>query len=38
VCTGVALIEDKQIKYYNCGFKEFEKKKALEDKKKKRRS
>jgi len=33
VCTGVALIEDKQIKYYNCGFKEFEKKKALEDKK-----
>jgi ATPase subunit of ABC transporter with duplicated ATPase domains len=33
VCTGVALLEDKQIKYYNCGFKEFEKKKALEDKK-----
>lgn len=33
VCTGVMLIEDKQIKYYNCGFKEFEKKKGLEDKK-----
>jgi ATP-binding cassette subfamily F protein 3 len=33
VCTGVALLEDKQIKYYSCGFKEFEKKKALEDKK-----
>jgi len=33
VCTGVLLLEDKQIKYYNCGFKEFEKKKALEDKK-----
>jgi len=33
VCTGVALLEDKQIKYYNCGFKEFEKKKGLEDKK-----
>lgn len=33
VCTGVLLLEDKQIKYYNCGFKEFEKKKGLEDKK-----
>jgi len=27
-------LEDKQIKYYQMGFKEFEKKKALEDKKK----
>jgi len=34
VCGGVSLIEDKQIIYYSCGFKEFEKKKALEDKKK----
>jgi len=34
VCTAVLLIEDLQIKYYNCGFKEFEKKKAAEDKKK----
>jgi ATPase subunit of ABC transporter with duplicated ATPase domains len=34
VCTAVLLLEDLQIKYYNCGFKEFEKKKAAEDKKK----
>jgi len=34
VCTSVLLLEDQQIKYYNCGFKEFEKKKAAEDKKK----
>jgi ATPase subunit of ABC transporter with duplicated ATPase domains len=34
VCTAVLLIEELQIKYYNCGFKEFEKKKAAEDKKK----
>jgi ATPase subunit of ABC transporter with duplicated ATPase domains len=34
VCTAVLLIEDLQIKYYNVGFKEFEKKKAAEDKKK----
>jgi len=33
VCTAVLMIEDRQIKYYNCGFKEFEKKKAAEDKK-----
>jgi len=34
VCTAVLLLEDKQIKYYQMGFKEFEKKKSLEDKKK----
>jgi len=34
VCTNVLLLEDKQIKYYQMGFKEFEKKKAAEDKKK----
>jgi ATPase subunit of ABC transporter with duplicated ATPase domains len=34
VCTAVLLIEEQQIKYYNMGFKEFEKKKAAEDKKK----
>jgi len=34
VCTAVLLLEDKQIKYYPMGFKEFEKKKALDDKKK----
>jgi ATP-binding cassette subfamily F protein 2 len=34
VCTSVLLIEDQQIHYYNMGFKEFEKKKAAEDKKK----
>lgn len=34
VCGSVLLLEDKQIKYYMMGFKEFEKKKALEDKKK----
>jgi ATP-binding cassette subfamily F protein 3 len=34
VCTAVLLIEELQIKYYACGFKEFEKKKAAEDKKK----
>jgi len=34
VCTNVLLLEDKQIKYYQMGFKEFEKKKAQEDKKK----
>jgi len=34
VTTGTILIEDKQLKYYNCGFKEFEKQKANEDKKK----
>jgi len=34
VCTAVLLIEELQIKYYNVGFKEFEKQKAQEDKKK----
>jgi ATPase subunit of ABC transporter with duplicated ATPase domains len=34
VCTSILLIEDKKINYYACGFKEFEKKKAAEDKKK----
>jgi ATPase subunit of ABC transporter with duplicated ATPase domains len=34
VCTAVLLIEDAQIKYYNCDFKAFEKKKAADDKKK----
>jgi len=34
VCTSVMMLEDQQIKYYNCGFKDFEKKKAAEDKKK----
>jgi ATPase subunit of ABC transporter with duplicated ATPase domains len=34
VCTAVSLFEEKQIKNYNCGFLEFEKKKAAEDKKK----
>jgi len=34
VCTSIMLLEDQQIKYYNCGFKDFEKKKVLEDKKK----
>jgi len=34
VCTAVLLLEEQQIKYYQCGFKEFEKKKAQEDKKK----
>jgi ATPase subunit of ABC transporter with duplicated ATPase domains len=34
VCTAVAVIEDQTIKYYACGFKEFEKKKGAEDKKK----
>jgi len=34
VCTAVLLLEDLQIKYYSMGFKEFEKKKAIEDKKK----
>lgn len=34
VCTAVLLLEDLQIKYYAMGFKEFEKKKAAEDKKK----
>jgi ATPase subunit of ABC transporter with duplicated ATPase domains len=34
VCTAVLLLEDLQIKYYSVGFKEFEKKKAAEDKKK----
>ena len=34
VCTSVLLLEDRQIKYYQMGFKEFEKKKATEDKKK----
>jgi ATPase subunit of ABC transporter with duplicated ATPase domains len=34
VVTGVILIEDKQLKYYPSGFKEFEKKKAMEDKQK----
>ena len=34
VCTSVLLLEDKQIKYYQMGFKEFEKKKATEDQKK----
>jgi len=32
--TNVLLLEDKTIKYYQMGFKEFEKKKAQEDKKK----
>jgi len=34
VCTGVLLIEDRQIKYYPCLFSTFEKRKAEEDKKK----
>lgn len=34
VCHQVLLIEDRQIRYYKCGFLEFEKKKALDDKKK----
>jgi len=34
VCTSVMLMEDKQIKYYNCSFVEFEKRKGAEDKKK----
>lgn len=34
VCTQVLLIEDKQIKYYSMGFKNFEVTKAKEDKKK----
>jgi len=34
VCTQVLLIEDKQIKYYAMGFKNFEVAKAKEDKKK----
>lgn len=34
VCTSVIMIEDQQLKYYACGFSEFEKKKAIEDKKK----
>lgn len=34
VCTAVSLFEEKQIKNYNCGFMDFEKKKAAEDKKK----
>ncbi len=33
VCTSILLLEDQEIKYYACGFKEFEKKKAAEDKK-----
>lgn len=32
--TAVLLLEDQQIKYYQCGFGEFEKRKAVEDKKK----
>jgi len=34
VCTCVLLIEDKQLKYYTKGFKEFEKQHAAEDAKK----
>jgi len=34
VVTGVILLEDQELKYYNCSFKDFEKKKATEDKKK----
>jgi len=34
VCTAVMLMEDRQIKYYMCGFSDFEKKKAADDKKK----
>jgi len=34
VCTSVGLMEDKVIRYYTCGFKEFERKKGIEDKKK----
>jgi ATPase subunit of ABC transporter with duplicated ATPase domains len=34
VCTNILIIEDQKINYYDCGFKEFEKKKAAEDKKK----
>lgn len=33
VTTGTILIEDRQLRYYNCGFKDFEKTKANEDKK-----
>ena len=29
VCTAVLLIEELQIKYYNVGFKEFEKKSQI---------
>jgi ATP-binding cassette subfamily F protein 3 len=34
VCTGVVLFEEQQLKYYSCGFLEFEKKVAAEHKKK----
>jgi len=34
VATSVMLIEEKKIIYYTCGFAEFEKRKAKEDKKK----
>lgn len=34
VTTGTILIDDRQLRYYNCGFKDFEKTKAAEDKKK----
>lgn len=34
VCTAVMLMEDRQIKYYACGFADFEKRKAADDKKK----
>lgn len=34
VVTGVILLEDQDLKYYNMSFKDFEKKKATEDKKK----
>lgn len=33
-CNSVMYLENKQILYYNCGFAEFEKKKAKDDKKK----
>jgi len=33
VCTSVCLIDEKKLKYYACGFAEFEKRKAQEDQK-----
>jgi len=33
VCQSVILIEDKQLKYYQMGFREFEKKKTADDEK-----
>ena len=33
VCNSVLLIEEKEIKYYKCDFKTFEKRKSIDDKK-----